>query len=599
MAESSWKFFSVLLRPHRSAVASYGAFLAIATALPLSAAIVLQRFVDAAARRAPTSELATYAAEYALIGLISAAVTVAVVWRATALAWQITDGLRSDLAELVLTADLAFHRDHTRGDLVSRADDDVTAMAVFLSEFVARLIAIVMLALAATGTLLVVRPVLAGPFAVCVAVTFAVLWFQRNGALAESMEERDGRASLSGLVEERIGGAEDIASLGAGVHSVRQLSLRSERIVQAVGRRSAAQMRAVGKLKVALVLSEVVMLIWGAVLLQRGQLGIGAVVLGVRFATAIRYPVEHLAWRLQEVQGATGSATRVLGLLASQASYPNRTKSLPQGGQSISFENVGLTYDDGEHAVLENVTFTVHPGHSLGLVGRSGSGKTTIGRLALRLVEATEGTVRVGSVDITTITEASLRSRVTSIPQDVQIFPGTVRDNVTMFSAHSDDDLLRALADVGLDRWLSNQSQGLDTVLLSRSGGAGLSAGEAQLLALARALVRCPDVVILDEATSRIDPETQFQIAAATARLLAGRSSIVIAHRLETLAVCDEIAVLEHGRVVEYGDRRALLADPTSRFARLWSAGGGARDEDNSVESLLDSSSMLAGGTNP
>lgn len=580
-------------------MASYGAILAVATALPLSAAIVLQRLVDAAAKRAPFSELAAHAAAYAVIGFVSAGVTVLVVWRATALAWQITDGLRSELADLVLNADLAFHRDHTRGDLVSRADDDVNAMAVFLSEFVARVIAVVVLAVAASLTLLVIRPILSGPFVACVGLTLAVLWFNRNGSLTESMEERDARAGLSGLVEERIGGADDIASLGAGGHSVRQLSDRSERIVQAVGRRSAAQMRVVGVLKVSLAAGEMVMLVWGAVLLQRGHLGIGSVVLGVRFATAIRSPVEHLAWRLQEVQGATGSATRVLALLASRKSYPHRTVTLAPGGLAISFENVSLTYDDGGEAVLENVNLTVLPGHSLGLVGRSGSGKTTIGRLALRLIEATEGTVRLGSTEIGTIAESSLRQRVTSIPQEVQLLPGSVRENVTMFGAHSDVEIRQALHDVGLDGWLANQPNGLDTVLLAQTGGGGLSAGEAQLLALARALVRRPDVVVLDEATSRIDPETQLRIGAATAKLLEGCSSIVIAHRLETLAVCDEIAVLEGGRVVECGDREKLLRDPTSRFAMLWAAGGGLLDGDDSIDSLLDGPALSPGGVSP
>lgn len=564
----------------------------MATALPLSAAIVLQRFVDAAARRAPTAVLARHAATYAVIGLVSSVVTVLVVWRATRLAWQITDGLRSELAELVLSADLGFHRDHTRGDLVSRADDDVTAMAVFLSEFVARVVAIAVLAIAATGTLLVIEPILAGPFAASIGMVFAVLWFQRNGSLAEATEERDARASLSGLVEERIGGADDISSLGAGLHSVGQLARRNERIIQAVGRRSAVQMRVVGLLKVSLVLSEVVMLVWGAFLLHRGVLAIGGVVLGVRFATAVRSPVEHVAWRLQEVQGAMGSAQRVLGLLASRPSYPNRVMSLPPGQLPLTFDDVSLTYDDGDESVLEHVSLTVPGGRSLGLVGRSGSGKTTLGRLTLRLIGATEGSVRIGDFDIETIAEESLRSRVTSIPQDVQLFPGTVRENVTMFSEHTDSDVLQALSDVGLDGWLARQSDGLDTGLLSRQGGAGLSAGEAQLLALARALVRRPDVVVLDEATSRIDPETQEKIAAATAKLLRGRTSIIIAHRLETLSVCDEIAVLESGRVVEHGNRLALLADPSSRFARLWRAGAGDADEDHSIESLLQESSV-------
>jgi ATP-binding cassette, subfamily B, bacterial len=575
MADSSWALFSVLLRPHTRAVAGYATFLAVATSMPLSAAIVLQRFVDAATKGGPTSQLVTLAGTYALIGLLSSIFTVAVVWRATRLAWQITDGLRHELADQVLQADLAFHRDHTRGDLVSRADDDVTAMAMFFAQFVARVVAIVVLAIAAIITLAFLRPILAGPFAACMVAVFAVLWFQRNGALVEALEEREAKGALSSLIEERIAGADDIASLGAGAHSVAQLADRNERLVRAVGRRAAAQMRVVGRLKFSLVASEVVMLAWGGFLLTGGRLGIGAVVLGVRFASAIRGPVEQVAWRLQEVQGATGSATRVLQLRAARVEHPDRTQTLRPGPLAIALENVSLTYDDGTDAVISDINLVVPEGTSLGLVGRSGSGKTTIGRLVLRTINPTEGTVRFGDVDIQTISEQSFRQRVTSIPQEVQLFPGTVRDNVSMFSTHTDSEIREALHDVGLGPWLANQERDLDTPLLARFGGAGLSAGESQLLAFARALVRHPDIVVVDEATSRIDPITQERIAQATVKLLRNRTSIVIAHRLETLMVCDHIAVIENGEIVEFGDRESLIANPESRFATLLEAGMG------------------------
>jgi ATP-binding cassette, subfamily B, bacterial len=589
MADSSWALFSTLLRPHKRAVAVYATFLAVATSLPLSAAIVLQRFVDAATRSGPTSQLVALAAIYALIGLLSSMFTVAVVWRATRLAWQITDGLRHDLADQILQADLAFHRDHTRGDLVSRADDDVTAMAMFFAQFVARLVAIVVLAVAAIITLAILRPILAGPFAVCMVAVFSVLWFQRNGALAEALEEREAKGSLSSLIEERISGADDISSLGAGAHSVAQLADRNERLVQAAARRAAAQMRIVGRLKFSLVASEVVMLAWGGFLLSRDRLGIGAVVLGVRFASAIRGPVEQVAWRLQEVQGATGSATRVLQLRAARVEYVRRTQNLPVGPLAIALENVSLTYDDGTDAVLSRINVTVAAGTSLGLVGRSGSGKTTIGRLALRTINPTEGTVRFGGVDIQTIAEESFRERVTSIPQEVQLFPGTVRDNVAMFGTHTDAEIRGALHDVGLDSWLATQENELDTRLLARFGGAGLSAGEAQLLAFARALVRRPDIVVVDEATSRIDPMTQERIAEATVKLLRGRTSILIAHRLETLMVCDHIAVVEAGQIVEYGDRETLIANPDSRFATLLQAGLGPVESDVVESDVVES----------
>ena len=181
-------------------------------------------------------------------------------------------------------------------------------------------------------------------------------------------------------------------------------------------------------------------------------------------------------------------------------------------------------------------------------------------------------------VDIATVDDMNFRKRVTAIPQDVQLFPGTVRDNVTLFAPFDDERVRGALRDVGLGDWFDGLAEGLNTQLASDSRDnegkrVGLSSGQAQLLALSRALLREPSVVVLDEATSRVDPATQLAIGNAIARLVRGRTAIVIAHRLETLDICDDILVLSHGQLVEYGARLTLAADPTSHYARLRAAG--------------------------
>lgn len=575
MPQTSWALFALLLRPHRKALAIYAGALCIATSIPLIAAIVLGRFIDATRRRAPFHELATTAGVYAGLGLLAALLSIVVAWRATDLSWRVTDVLRHRLADQVLSADLAFHRDNTRGELVSRADDDVTAMAQVLSQFVARVIAVLALGVGASATLLILRPLLAGPYLACITLICALLWLQRSTAVPSAVEKRRSLGEVSGFLEERIAGADDISSLGAAAHSVSQLADRSGVLIDSAYWSTSINMRIVGILKSALVAMEAVMLGWGAFLLHRGSVSLGAVTMGWRFAAAMRSPVEQVVWRLAEVQDANGSAERVLALMHQAPSHPGRTQHSNIPSPSVQFDHVSLVYDDGDAPVLDDVTFRIEGGRVLGLVGRSGSGKTSIGRLALRLLTPTEGSISLGGVDLQSLDEDNLRLLITSIPQDVQMFPGTVRDNVTMFNELPDTQVHEALNAVGLDGWLSDQEGGLDAPILSRRGGAGLSAGEAQLLALARALVRDPHVVVLDEATSRIDPITQERIAGATKRLLKNRTSIVIAHRLETLSVCDDIAVLENGRIVESGDRIALANDPSSRFARLLASGKG------------------------
>ena len=588
-SDSHWRLFASLVSPHRRLVAAYGLALAFATALPLLAALLLSRFVDLAVEHAATDRLFRVAAGYVGLGLLSAVVSVLVVWRSTALAWAITDTLRRELAEFVFDADLAFHRDHTRGELVSRTDDDVTAMAQFLSRFVASTLSVSAIAIGAVVVLSILHPRLGLTLAVCLSVVLVIGVKERNAALPEALVDRDARGVVSGFIEERINGAEEIAALGAGAHSMARFATLAEAVVVAKGRMTLRGMRFNGIIRVALGATEAIMLIVGGLAYMSGQLSLGAVFLGVRFATAARSPIESLMWRLNEVQGATGSATRVLSLLAQRPEHPERIGHLEATVADLVLENVSLVYDDAEGAVLDCMNLTVPAGRSLGLVGRSGSGKTSLGRLVLRLIPPTSGRVLVGGQDLQTLTEDDLRRTVTGVPQEVQLFPGTVRENVTMFASGVTDTRVRkALESVGLENWLAGQVEGLDATLLSRTGGStGMSAGEAQLLALARSLVREPSVVLLDEATSRIDPVTQQLIKRAVGELLRGRTSIVIAHRLDTLDVCDDIAVLDAGRIVEHGPRVELAADPNSRFARLLRTGAMV-SADASLDEALD-----------
>jgi ABC-type multidrug transport system fused ATPase/permease subunit len=240
----------------------------------------------------------------------------------------------------------------------------------------------------------------------------------------------------------------------------------------------------------------------------------------------------------------------------------------------LTTDDQQLTTDDQQltTVVLRDVSFRLPAGRVLGVLGRTGSGKTTLTRLLSRLYDADAGRVRIGDADIRAIPQAELRGRVAMVTQDVQLFEGTVRENLTFFAAReADREIERALRELRLWDWVRGLSQGLDTRLTG--GGAGLSAGEAQLLAFARAFLKNPGLVILDEASSRLDPATETLLEGAIDRLLEGRTAVIIAHRLRTVQRADDILILEGGRVVEYGRRAQLATDPASRFSGLLAAG--------------------------
>ncbi|MGH3489657.1 MAG: ABC transporter ATP-binding protein [Actinopolymorphaceae bacterium] len=290
----------------------------------------------------------------------------------------------------------------------------------------------------------------------------------------------------------------------------------------------------------------------------------------------VRAPFERIIDQLQQYQKALAAIARIGGLLAERRTLPEPAEPRPlpaTGPLSVELDHVGFAYADDDEQVLADVNLRLAPGETLGLVGRTGSGKTTIARMVLRLYDPTEGVVRLGGVDLRDTDLESVHRRVCVVTQDVQLFAASVRDNLTLFRPGQSDDRLRTvLTEVGLGSWLATLPDGLDTVLASQAGG--VSAGEAQLLAFARAFLTDPGLVVLDEASSRLDPATELHIEDAVDRLLTHRTGVLIAHRLSSLSRVDQIAVVDDGRVVEYGRREELAADPTSRFSQLLDAAG-------------------------
>ena len=244
---------------------------------------------------------------------------------------------------------------------------------------------------------------------------------------------------------------------------------------------------------------------------------------------------------------------------------------LPAGPLAVRFEGVTFSYEAGE-SVLRGLSFSLKPGETLGLLGRTGSGKTTLTRLLARLYDPDRGSIRLDGVDLHELSMDTLRHHVGVVTQDVQFFRATVRDNLTFFRAGiADADILEVFRQLDLWAWYRTLPNGLDTLL--GPGGAGLSAGQSQLLAFARVFLRDPGLVILDEATSRLDPATERYVEHAIERLLAGRTGIIVAHRLRTVGRVDRIMILQDGRIAELGRRIDLLQDPGSRFSALLRVG--------------------------
>jgi ATP-binding cassette subfamily B protein len=321
--------------------------------------------------------------------------------------------------------------------------------------------------------------------------------------------------------------------------------------------------------------SLVIVFVLGSWLYGVGTLTIGSVYLVFQYVQMSHRPIEQIREELIDLQKAGASISRVEELFARQSKLVQRdARDLSEEALGVEFDRVTFRYDDeaGDEVVLDDVSFAIKPGRVVGLLGRTGSGKSTIARLITRLHEPQHGEVRVGGNATWDIDLKTLRHHVAMVTQDVQLFRATIRENLTFFDdSITDDRLMDVLRTLELDEWIQSLPHGLDTRLESGSGG--LSAGQAQLLAFTRVFLRNPGVVVLDEASSRLDPATEALLERAVDHLLSDRTAILIAHRLATVARADDIIILEDGRVIEAGDRQSLADDPDSVFSRLLATG--------------------------
>ncbi|MEM8619502.1 MAG: ABC transporter ATP-binding protein [Actinomycetota bacterium] len=560
-----WRALGGLLRPDAWRWAGLGVLVATSAALTLAGPLVVRRIVDNAADGTDAASVARLAGLFLAIAIGAQLFAVVVAWFATVAAWRTTNSLRLTIARHVLELDHEFHRQHTPGELIQRTDGDVTSVSEFLGRVVPKALGALLLVLGIVGVLVALDWRLAIGMLVYLCLALTVIVRSRHRAVGESSEEMGALARLYGGIEERLTAGEDLRANGAAQHAAWRFIEESEGALTGAVRRERAFLVMWWFVQAAVVAGWAVALVGGVLMFNAGAITLGTAFLLFQYVLLVSRPLEEVVHELETVQKANGAMVRVLDLLEVRPTIVDSGTTTPMpGALAIEFTDVGFDYGD-DQLVLRDVSIEVPAGTSIGVVGRTGSGKTTFSRLVLRLVEATAGTISIGSTPIGDVPLDELRRRVALVPQEVELFTGTVRDNVTLFDDEPTDDAVTdALERVGLDR-LAGRAMHRQL----GAGGGGLSAGESQLLSLARVWLRDPDLIVLDEATARVDPGTEQRIEQAVGELIAGRTAVIIAHRLSTLRAVDSIAVFSAGQIVEHGSRADLLGDDESRFTQL------------------------------
>lgn len=307
----------------------------------------------------------------------------------------------------------------------------------------------------------------------------------------------------------------------------------------------------------------------------RGGVTAGVLLAFLFLVNLLISPVQMIVEILDFAQNAASGLRRIISALDADVEIADSVdpKPLPAGRLSIEFDDVGYRYPTGPE-VLSGVSVSIDAGTRVAVVGETGSGKTTFGKLLVRLLDPAQGIVKIGGIDLRSVALVDLRDRVTFVPQEGFLVTGSVADNVRFgMPSATDRELRTAFIELGLDSWLDRLAEGLDTPVGER--GSHLSAGERQLIALVRAWIAAPDLLVLDEATSAVDPELDVALRHAMERLTAGRTTVTIAHRLATAESADDVLVFDSGRLVESGPHAGLITRD-GHYRRLyadWAAG--------------------------
>jgi ATP-binding cassette subfamily B protein len=481
--------------------------------------------------------------------------------------------LRSRTFRHIHDLSMLHQQSERRGSLVSRVTGDVDQITQFLQTGGVMLLVtsgqlvvttVVMLVYSWQLTLVV--------FAAFVPAAVVIRLFQRRLAKAyRVVRERTG--VMLGAVGESVVGATVIRAYGVAGRTERRLDTAIEDLRQAQKRamRTSVTGFSTGEIAAGLALAAVVVV--GVLLGLGGGLTVGELTAFLFLVTLFIQPVQIATEVLNEAQNAVAGWRRVLDVLDIRPDVADPDEEgvpLPPGPLSVCFRDVSYRYPGGP-VVLADVDLEIAPRTRVAVVGETGSGKTTFAKLLTRLMDPASGEVLLSGTPLTAVRFASLRRRVVMVPQDGFLFDATVAENIRFARPElTDDHLDLAFTELGLADWVAGLPRGLDTPVGER--GEALSVGERQLVALVRAYVADPDLLVLDEATSAVDPATEVRLQRALDAVTRGRTTVAIAHRLSTAQSADEVIVVDAGRVVQRGPHTELLRDPESIYAKLYAS---------------------------
>ena len=539
----------------------------LSAAAPVAGWHLVQEAIDNGIRAGDEDHLAKVVVAYIAVNAAAWGLGTATWLTLAGVGQRVVLELRRDLFQHLTSLSLRYFSQQKAGWIISRLTSDVDALSDVLNQGLTTLVVNTLTLVAAVAGLFLLDWRL-GLVAMCVLPPGIVVtrWFQKLTHVAAA-EVRTRIAIVTAQLAESVAGMAVIQAFNRERAFQKEFDGLNEDNRLANVRVQKIYSVFFPAIELLGVIATGAVLFAGAQFIDAGSMEIGTLIAAVGLLALVFQPLQELSELYGQVQAASAAMDKISSVLDAEIDVADRPDARPIGRIDGRLELDRVTFSYGEDPVLHAIEISVPPGGCIAMVGESGGGKSTTAKLIARFYDPDEGAVRVDGTDLRDVELVGYRRQLGVVLQDPFLFSGTIADNIRFGKPDASDEEVRATAAaVGVDRVAARLEHGLEHVV--REGGAGLSAGERQLISIARALLADPRILILDEATSNIDRPTEILIERAFDRLLAGRTSIIIAHRLATVRRADEILVMEHGRIVQRGTERELMSED-GPFRRL------------------------------
>jgi ATP-binding cassette subfamily B protein len=564
-----------MLKPYRTQVILSALVMVLFTAAALAGPLLVRYGIDHGLRGRSRPALDRAVVLYGLVAVGSLVLSRAQILLVTRVGEQFLRDMRRRVFRHLLGQSMSFYDKEQTGKLVARMTSDIDSLTELVQQGLVMFVTNALLLVGTITILVILSPLLA---LICMIalpiVILASVRFRRDSNKAY-LDVRDRIGQTLSTLQESIAGVRVIQAFGQEKSTITRFGDHNTAQLDANMHATKISARYFPVIELAGIGTTAAVVGIGGVMAHRGMVTIGTIGAFVLLMANLFEPVQQLSQLFNVLQSAAAALSKLFGVLDTKAELFERPGAvdLPATGD-FEVRDLGFSYTTARAKVLDRVSLTIAHGERVALVGPTGAGKSTLAKLMARLYDPTEGSVSYGGVDLRDATFGSLRERICVVPQEGFLFYGTIMDNVRIGrEGTTDEDVVAALKRIGIYEHFASLPDGLQTEVQER--GSRLSAGERQLVSLARAALANPAVLVLDEATSNLDPGTEHEVEHALNALMEGRTVIVIAHRLSTAERADRVAVVDAGGILELGPHDELVARG-GRYAALfasWSGG--------------------------